>query len=142
MATAVALHNPPAQRQCSYLAPDNNPVWSAFGYGMLGLFLSIPFGAGAFFGMTSWTCDRALNWIYTKADISQNNTIANIVKFALRFFVQAGIGLLVLSVLGYPMTLGAAALFNVTAYLMPPCLMNALVYPFRTLVNVIGVDIE
>lgn len=142
MAAPVTAQTVQQQRRCSCLAPANNPICSALGYGIVGLFLSIPFGNGALFGVTSWACDRVLHWIYTKADISQNNTLANIVKFVLRFFAQACAGLLVLSALGSPISLGAAALFVTTAYLVPPCIVNVLAYPFRTLINVVGVDVD
>lgn len=142
MTAPVAAQTVPEQRRCSCLAPANNPICSALGYGILGLFLSIPFGGGALLGVTSWACDHVLNWIYTKADISQNNTIGNIVKFALRFFAQACVSMLVLSAIGYPISFGVAALFAATTYLVPPCLVYALGYPFRTLINVMGVDVD
>lgn len=142
MTGPAMMQNTQRQTRCSCLAPFNHPTYSAVGYALVGLFLSIPFSCGALFGVTSWACDRVLNFIYTKTDINQNNTIANIVKFALRFFAHAVLGMVVLGAIGCPLSFGTAALFAAMAYLVPPYLVNVLAYPYRTLINVAEVAVD
>ena len=132
----------PEQRRCPFLPASTNPVCSALGYGLLGIFTHLPFWGGVVFGLTAWGSDRLLNWVFTKADFSQNNTMANIVKFALRFFTHAAMGMLILNAIGIPLTLGSALLFSAGAYLIVPCFISCIVYPFLTLSNLVNAESE
>jgi len=142
MSSAIDSQAPPEQRRCAFLPASNNPVSSALGYGLLGAVAHLPFFGGAVFGLTAWACDRVLNWVFTKADFSQNNTIANVVKFALRFFTHAAVGMLVLNTIGIPLTFGGALLFSAAAYLVVPYFISCVIYPLLTVANIVNAESE
>jgi hypothetical protein len=140
MTSAINAQAPAEQRRCPYFPVSNNPISNALGYGLIGALAHIPFFGGAIFGLTAFGTDRALNWVFAKADISQNNTIANVMKFALRFFTNTIVGMLVLNALGIPLTIGGALLFSAGAYLVVPCFLSCLMYPFLTLANIVNAE--
>ncbi len=78
--------------------------YTGFSAFVAGAFTTINPIAGAIFGATSNIGTRAINWVLDKNAVTGNNNGAKIIKFAISFFSGIGIGSLMASASGFPVT--------------------------------------